>query len=140
MDKFIAALLTAVTLTLFAGACDSTDRSDGKMPNSYNIPGGSEPTVPVAPLDGTDGAASAKGGGSANDAPSEPAYNFGDHVAGSNGAHTISRLPADAPTVPAECQTEDEGTYIEHEDGAVEIVESGCVLDAETRVWRHLDR
>jgi hypothetical protein len=37
---------------------------------------------------------------------------------------------------PAECQTEDEGTIVEHEDGSVLIVETGCVLDAEDHVWR----
>jgi hypothetical protein len=37
---------------------------------------------------------------------------------------------------PAECQTEDEGTIVEYEDGAVLIVETGCVLDAEDHRWR----
>jgi len=37
---------------------------------------------------------------------------------------------------PSECQTEDEGTFRRYEDGAVEILDNGCVLDAETREWR----
>jgi hypothetical protein len=37
---------------------------------------------------------------------------------------------------PAECQTQDEGTIVEDEDGAVLIVETGCVLDAEDHTWR----
>ena len=37
--------------------------------------------------------------------------------------------------VPAQCQTEQEGTLRVWEDGSALIVETGCRLDAETGVW-----